>query len=259
MLVLIYLVLCFSCSDKKEAPTLFLQNNVIQLAPPRITASSTIIDSTVIVKAELKMDGVSIRYTDNGEIPTEKSELYKGDLKLSKARNYKFKAFHKDWEPSEVSEIQLFDKGQKPKAFLLQTSASEIYPGQGLNTLFNNKKGSLAFRDVQWMGYDTISVMISDFKAETNIKKLTIGYLTDTKSWIFPPESVSIIVNNKDSITVSIPTLSEGEYKALSSVKIPINKNVETVKVSVKNSILPSWHPGNGNSAWLFMDEWIFN
>ena len=260
LLVVFCCCFLFNCSEKKEqASTSFLKNNTLELAPPRVVAPSTIIDSIVTVNAELKMEGVTIRYTYNGEEPTENSMLYQNSLELSKEGKYKFKAFHQDWKPSATSEIELFKKGIKPQAFLFKTEASKVYPGIGKGTLFNNKKASLAFKDIQWLGYDTTTVAVVDFKTSVAIKKITIGYLVDTKSWIFPPEKVSVIINEEDSVSVVIPKFKEGEYKRLNSVKIPINKVVETLKIKVVNSRLPDWHPGASNGAWLFMDEWIFN
>ncbi|WP_299115040.1 chitobiase/beta-hexosaminidase C-terminal domain-containing protein [uncultured Winogradskyella sp.] len=259
LVVLFVGVFILSCSNEKEQKTNFVQEDTIELAQPRVIASSRIIDSSVVIKADLKMEGIIIRYTENEEEPTEKSKIYKNQLEISKAGNYNFKAFHSDWKQSSTTSLKVFEGGILPPVFSWKTIASKSYPGQGAQTLINNKLGGLNFKDSQWMGFDTTAVAVIDFKIPKRISKLSVSYLVDTKSWIFPPENVSVIVNQKDTISVNIPKLPEGKYKQLDAVVIPIDREIETLKINVVNTILPSWHPSNGNNAWLFMDEWIFN
>ena len=48
--------------------------------------------------------------------------------------------------------------------------------------------------------------------------------------------------------------------KAMMSFNIPIDQEVSTLDITVKNlGQIPDWHDGKGYKAWLFMDEWIFN
>ena len=127
-------------------------------------------------------------------------------------------------------------------------------------TLFNNKKASVKFRDSQWVGFDSIAKASVSFPKKTYIESLTIGYLVDSKSWIFPPEQVTLYLNDKDIINVNIPALATKEIVQLDDVKIPIKKELKTLTIQVTNvQKLPEWHPGKGAKAWLFMDEWIFN
>lgn len=255
---------CFfmlSCFDKKEQTltTDFVKADSVALAPPRVFASQRIIDSFVTVKAELKMGGVVIRYTDNGEEPTKKSKIYKSYFEANKASTYSFKSFHNDWKPSKTTQIKIFEKGILPSSFSWKTFASQSYPGVGAQTLVSNTLASLDFTDNQWLGYDTTAIADLKFRDKKLIKKMSVSYLVDTKSWIFPPEKISVIINETDSISVAIPQLENGDNKKLKAIEIPINKTVENLKIEILNTTIPDWHPGSGTKAWLFMDEWIFN
>lgn len=257
---LIFVFICvfmISCSQKEQKN--YVQTNEVPLAQPRVSATNTIIDSSVVVTADLGMKGVRIFYTNDRTEPTQESLLYTKPLNIQKQGEYRFKAFHPDWKPSEIVSLTLFEKGIIPDKIDWMTNASDSYPDEDLLSLINNKKGSLNFRDVEWAGFDSIAKATVNFEEKKFIEGMTVGYLIDTKSWIFPPKEVTIYTSKKDSIHLNILLKSKGELKKLDFIHIPINRetNFLTIKISAMN--LPEWHPGKGNKAWLFLDEFIFN
>jgi len=254
--VLIFVILSIGCAKKND----YLQEREIALVQPIVKATSTIIDSSVVLTANLRMKDVDLFYTDDGTIPNENSLKYSGPLSIKKEGVYSFKAFHADWKPSAISKLKLYKKGKIPETINWETSVSATYPGIGDLTVLNNKKGSLDFRDKQWFGYDSIAKATVYFKEKTLIDNITIGYLVDTKSWIFPPSEVKVYLNGEFFLTVDFKELYEDNIAKLDDVEIPINRKLNTITIEVKNTTqLPEWHPGKGFKAWLFMDEWIFN
>ncbi len=252
------LVIC-SCNENKKV---LLQANMVNLAQPKIIASNAIIDSFVTVKANLKLDGVAIHYTTNGEEPKISSKRYTEPIKIEEACVYKFKAFHEDWKPSNTSVLALYNKGLAVDTIIMHTTASKQYSGLGNHTLINHNKGTLNFRDVQWVGYDTIGKSTLVLKDRTYVKSLTVGYLTDVASWIFPPSHVAVVIDgdetSKQIVTIEVPeTFSE---KKIDDIVIPINRKSKSLTIAVSNlQEIPKWHDGAGAKAWLFMDEWILN
>ncbi len=259
LIIVVLILLSFSCA-KKEDTSHYLKQKEIALVAPRVEANSTIIDSMVTIQAELRLEGTKLYYTTNNTEPTEQSTLYSKPLTTKNAATYTFKAFHNDWKPSNSTTLKLYKKGIPLNNVLWHTQAHNSYPGLGETTLTNNKKASRQFRDSQWLGFDSIAKATINFEKETFIKTLIIGYLIDTKSWIFPPKDITILVNKKDTIAVTLNKHLEIGMVALEDVPITINKDVKTITVAVNNTKqLPEWHPGKGLKAWLFMDEWIFN
>lgn len=246
-------------SCKQQPRIEFLQQNSVSLAQPRVIANKTFIDSFVTIQAYLKVKDVAIHYTSNGEVPSLNSEKYTQPIKVSNPGIYKFRAFHNNWKPSEVTEIELFKKGISAEAILWHTKASEKYIGQGSQTLINQTKATLNFTDNQWVGFDSVAVATVMFKEKTFIKLVTISYLNDVSSWIFPPESIEVVVNNDKKIKSLIP-LKEGVDKKNETLSVPIETEVFSLKIQVNNlQSIPEWHEGKGQKAWLFMDEFIFN
>ena len=259
LIILLLILINFGCAKKEDTNT-YLKQEEIPLVQPRVEANNTIIDSTVTIQAELRLEGTKLYYTTDNTEPTEQSTQYTTPLITENAGTYKFKAFHNDWKPSESTTLKLYKKGIALNNILWHTQAHNSYPGLGEETLINNKKASKQFRDSQWVGFDSIAKATINFEKETFIKTLTIGFLIDTKSWIFPPSSITLVINKKDTISVTLNRHLKMGMVALKDLPITINKGVTSITVTVNNTQqLPEWHPGKGLKAWLFMDEWIFN
>lgn len=256
--VLMLFVVFVSCTETKKQ--IYLQDNELSLVAPRVIANTTIIDTTAILTAASPLNGAQIFYTNNGTTPTQESLLYKAPIIANTSGSYRFKSFHPDWKASDVSEVKLYNKGVVTKSLKWKIKAHESYPGLGNETIINQKKGSTNFKDEQWVGFDTIANASITFKEKIYIESLTIGYLIDTKSWIFPPKSVTLTFNQKEQFKVVVPILKEKDLKKLSDIQIPIRKDLNSISILVENTKkLPQWHLGKGLKAWLFMDEFIFN
>ncbi|MFD1614130.1 chitobiase/beta-hexosaminidase C-terminal domain-containing protein [Gelatiniphilus marinus] len=260
LLIQLCLVFCVALSCKQQTETGFLKQNTISLAQPRVIANKTLIDSFVTIYAMLKVDDVVIRYTSNGEEPSLNSEKYKQPIQASKPGIYKFKAFHNHWKPSKVTEVELLKKGISADAVLWHSKASEKYKGQGANTVINQTKASLKFTDNQWVGFDTTAISTIKFNKKTHIKSVTISYLNDLTSWIFPPERITIFINNDSKKEHILKPLNQLVDRKNETVKIPIETEVLSLKIQINNlQSIPKWHEGKGQKAWLFIDEFIFN
>ncbi len=256
--------LCFMfflmLSCKQEEQTNFLQQNSISLAQPRVIVNKTFIDSFVAIRAHLKVENVAIHYTSNGNEPSLNSEKYTQPIQVSNPGIYKFKAFHNNWKPSEVTEIELFKKGISADNILWYTKASEKYSGQGDKTVINQTKASLNFTDKEWVGFDTTAISTVKFNKKNHVKSVTISYLNDAASWIFPPESIIIFMDNDSKKEKIIKPLSQLVDKKNGTINIPIDAEITSLKIKINNlQSIPEWHEGKGQKAWLFMDEFIFN
>ena len=262
--VIVYILafILFNCKDKTK--NLFLQQDQISIVQPRLLATNQLIDSVEYLTANLKLEGVKIYYTTNGETPTEQSIEYTKPIKITKPGNYKFRAYHPDWKESDISEKIFYKKGLDIDSIIWHTNANNHYKGVGPLTLNNNKKGALDFKDKQWLGFDTIAKASLKLKGLAQVKSFTIGYLSDPASWIFPPKNITVETSRDgihfNSKTIEIQQLDSISKTEVKSITIPVNENVEYVRIEVRNiDSIPQWHEGKGSKAWLFMDEWVFN
>ncbi|NNC70293.1 MAG: chitobiase/beta-hexosaminidase C-terminal domain-containing protein [Flavobacteriaceae bacterium] len=257
--LILFLVAC--CGEK---PTKYLAKGEISLAPPRTQFNNRLIDSFVMLQADLHLKNVSIHYTSDGQSPTRSSLIYNEPIKVIKPSVYKFRAFHSDWKPSEITTVEFYKKGHIPSEIIWNSKENAHYKGQGKETLINGKKASIDFRDPQWVGFDSIVSVNVIFDKLTMIKSIDIGYLKDQQSWIFPPKDIELIVqtpkNTFEKLQFKGEVLKEMEERAMKNLNVDINKEVKSIQFTIQNvQALPEWHEGKGNKAWLFMDELIFN
>ncbi|MDY7395575.1 chitobiase/beta-hexosaminidase C-terminal domain-containing protein [Aureibaculum sp. 2210JD6-5] len=249
----------FSCKNEKTKIN-YLQQEEVQLVQPRIIASNTVIDSFVTIKADRNIDGTTVFYTEDGTEPTKESTKFSGEIKVKEPKELKFKAFHNNFKASETASIKLYQKGHSANSIEWFTNVNKKYLGSGNTTVINGKKASLEYNNSQWMGFDTIAKATVKFDKKTYLKSIDIGYLNDPGSWIFPPSEIKVIVNEKDKLTFQLEPLKTLTDREMMNFTVPINQEVSTLHISIKNvEQIPDWHEGNGNKAWLFMDEWIFN
>ncbi len=258
-LFLVLVAFFLNCTSKTENVTGYLQNQQVKLSPPRVSTTSAIIDSSIVLSCEFKMEGAKVRYTTDGTEPNKNSKSYEKPIRMFQAGIISFKGFHSDWVSSETVMVKTYKKGIDPATIHWQTRPNEKYPGKGNKGLIDHKKASFNFKDEQWVGFDSIAQAKLDFGQSRRIEKITVTYLVDTGSWIFPPQNVTVYLNDTDSIQVEIPKVKTA-IKTLADIEIPIEKEVKQLVIRIQNlTELPEWHAGKGNKAWLFMDEWIFN
>lgn len=250
---------------KQDTSHKLLQENEIQLVKPRLKASNTIIDSTVTLSAELRLDKAKIFFTENGEEPTEKSLAYQGPILVSEAATYRFKAFHPFLRPSETEEIEFVMKGYKVDSIIWLQPLSDQYVGQGPRTLVNHVKANNNYLNKEWLGFDKPVGLVCRFKQKTSISSIDIGYLSHPGAWIFPPARISIDVSHdgmyfEKKIEEVVPALQKAMDASLATYHLDINEDVLAIRIHFDNvQKIPDWHDGAGNEAWLFMDEIIFN
>ncbi|WP_282087901.1 chitobiase/beta-hexosaminidase C-terminal domain-containing protein [Aquimarina algiphila] len=268
-IVVIVLVVCvYSCkknNKENEFTKTYVQKEEIQLVNPKIIVNNVIIDTSSSIIASLPLDQTVIRYTTDGNEPTETSEKYTDIISISESGTYTFKAFHPEFKSSGSEQVSFFKKGIDVDIFSLITPLNKQYPGQGESTLVNHKKGTLNFRDGEWIGVTEPFIAIIDFKTKIFLDSVDIGYLVNTDAWIFPIQNVSIAFseNGADFTDIepqeTLEKLKTGSTK-LDNVHIPVAKKLKKLKIKISNvTSIPEWHQGKGNPAWLFMDEWIFN
>ncbi|MGK0252678.1 MAG: hypothetical protein ACI9OE_000122 [Mariniflexile sp.] len=262
LLWVLIILLLLGC--KRPYQELFLQQNQISLAQPRIQRANTIIDSFVIVKVDLGIEDADIYYTSDGSQPTTSSVKYKAPFKVTENNTYKFRAFHANWKASETSTMTFYKKGHVPDEIIWFSKENMKYKGEGSLTLINQKKAALPFNNPQWVGFDSIVNAKVVFKDKTMIKSIDIGFLSDPQSWIFPPSEIIVYIDDtdksSDKITSQINEMLNMVPSEMGNINLEINREVKSIRLEINNlQSIPKWHDGSGNRAWLFMDEWIFN
>jgi predicted alpha-1,2-mannosidase len=169
------------------------------------------------------------------------------------------------WSPVVKS---LFSKRDPSVSLKLETQYANQYAASGPNTLIDGVRGGADFRTGDWQGYfgKDLNAVVS-FEEARELSSIGISCIRDIKSWIFYPERIGISYSLDGINYTALPDLTYTEattddYEP--KIKTCIQQLKEPTKVKyIKYSVYnpgkcPTWHLGNGNDSWIFMDEFLF-
>ncbi|MDW3195022.1 MAG: chitobiase/beta-hexosaminidase C-terminal domain-containing protein [Cytophagales bacterium] len=227
-----------------------------QLAPPAIEATQPFFETSSTVSLDLDVEGVELRYALEGEEVTENSPLFKRPITVKISATIKAKAFHRDYQPSEMVSVQVFriTKGKDINVSYSPDPAPQ-YAGQGAASLFDSRKGSMNFRDGHWLGFSSDTVTF-EIRADTSIDQLNLSVLADHGSWIFAPSRIEVWKGETQVGQWKTAPPTAFASKTFQFITIPLENKVQgTIQVNVLMDEIPAWHDGRGTTPWLFIDE----
>jgi len=234
-------------------------------APPRVVVSPPegSFEKDLTVRLSSDDRGAAIYYTLDGSTPTLNSLRYTKPILLTRSAIVTAAAATGTGLSAELSRAQ-FIQCLKVHAAIFQKSASPEYPGSGESAVIDGKRGSLDFHDKRWLGFqgDNVDVTL-DLGSVREIQGISVGFLQQQGSWVFLPRAVEFFTSPDGT-----------EWKSVSRIENPVSKservlvkdfscqigrtNARFVRIVATNiGTCPSWHPGAGDKAWLFVDEAI--
>ncbi len=203
-----------------------------------------------------------IRYTTDGKKPSKRSNEYTRPLKIDRPAKIRMIALRKGIEPSPVVDTR-FEKIPGDITIELLSEYSSMYTAGGDMALIARVRGGDNFRTGMWQGYQGTGLeAIVDLGKKRRVKSIAAGFLQETGSWIFMPESVEFAVSKDGKgfeiiaeLTHAIPLDLEGSVTR-DFMKAGINRRVRYIRIRARNiGVCPEWHPGAGPPAWIFAAE----
>lgn len=204
-----------------------------------------------------------IRYTLDGSTPTVKSKLYTGPFTVNKTATVKAVSFPEGGRSREASMPLSVHKGfMKKVVFNVEPNCYGSPEGDSL--VLNGLRGNLTFSSGQWVGiHDKDVEAVVDLGEPEEVSKVGVGILIDTSNWIFSPREVEVegSLNGTDYQSLGkreIPVL-EKDTKGSPLLEFsfpPLRLQYIRIKARPTQAI-PAWHPGRGNSTFIFFDEFI--
>ena len=204
-----------------------------------------------------------IRYTMDGSDPTATSELYKSPIEIQTACTLKATVFQNGKAMSKPIEQKFLKHKAMGCKVSLVNPASPSYPGTGAFTLSNGVEGTINFTDKKWLGFNgTDMIALLEFENPQDINSIKINAIQANPSWIFLPKEVIYEVSS-DGINftrlglvknnIPVGELTKAIYPFLLKKEV---KNVKFIRITAKNlGKCPKGHNGEGQAAWLFVDE----
>jgi hypothetical protein len=140
---------------------------------------------------------------------------------------------------------------------------SPRYRGRGDTTLVDGMHGSTDLQDNLWQGFEGLDLdVIIDLHQTRTVRQVTVTFLENQYSWIFPPKEVTVAASVDGEEFRTVGLLRQGDIRpspapTIRDLAVPCDSTVARyLRVVARNQqVCPGWHPGAGGTAWLFVDE----
>ncbi len=235
-----------------------------QIVPvPFVVEGNPMFSGSTQVKLGDADSTADIYYSLDGTEPSVASSLrLDGSFVLDASTTVKAIAVRADKKQSLTLTAQ-FRKSPEGRTIVLGTSYSAQYPAGGEAALIDGLRGSTNWRVGRWQGYlgQDLDATVDLGKVQA-IRKLAVGFLQDTGSWILMPTQVTFAISEDgihfsdfDPVPNSVPDRDYQTVVRDFEATLRPSK-ARYVRVRAKNyGTLPAWHSGAGSPAWLFVDE----
>ena len=227
----------------------------------------TIFNNSESLTLRHPMPGVNILYTIDGKDPdTTSSPVYQKPIPIPGPTIVKARAIMPGWYASDINEWVLYAKGLKPSEAILLTDPDPKHSLQGGTSLIDGNKAESNNLMVNWLGFRNNSCKVRfRFDQPDTINKVVLSMANNHGSYIFPPESISVLggtdSNHLKPIGKLIP-VQPNKYGKVGNqaYTVAVKKgSYKYILVEVNPVLsLPQWHSGKRERGWIFMDEVFF-
>lgn len=213
------------------------------------------------------IDDAPIYYTLDGTEPTASSTKYDGKFSIRENSEMKAVAIREGGNTSKVlsEKINASKASYKPVALLTKPDPNYKYGGEGMlvDGLFGS---STNYKTGKWLGFNgTDIVAIIDMLEPTEISTAEVRNCVVTGDWIFDASEIILESSNNDSIFTAVNSqklldANTTHWSDITTHTLSFDPvTARYYKLTLKPTVMPAWHPGKGNKAYLFIDEITLN
>ncbi len=213
----------------------------------------------ISLELSLPSDEGEIHYTTDGTVPIINSIKYLNQVEIKKSILFKAAYFEKGEIKGNIIQQQFYVDKSTGKNITLLKEPNKSYNTGGAFTLVDGIKGRIPWYGKEWLGFlgdDMIAEI--DLGSIQYISIVDVGLLNDENSWIYLPKKIEIYTST-DGIEYTLRgQANEDEIKRFGEdILVHIEETkARFVKVKAINyGKIPNGKPGEGNDAWLFVDE----
>lgn len=208
------------------------------------------------------IDDAPVYYTLDGTEPGPSSLRYEHKFSIREDTELRAIAIRNGIKSKVYHETIAVSKSSFQPVELL-TSPAPNYGYDGTGMLVDGLYGkNTNYRTGRWIGFqgeDLVAVI--DMLQSTEISSLEVRNAVVTGDWIFDASEIVLEASN-DGITYSLVAEEkindehDDHWVDISKHSLSFDPTIARYfKVTIRPSLMPSWHPGNGNRAFIFVDE----
>lgn len=238
---------------------------VYSLAPPYLKFESVFFTVAAQLDMEFALQGAAIHYTLNGASPTEQDPVYHQPLRISDSITVvTARSFAPLYLPSVPVRVNFYPAGL-PIHHLTGPSPHPRHPGNHPLGLYDQKGGFCSSASANWQGFDQDLIQLECYlEKDQPIKQVLVHVLQQESSWIFLPSRIEVEALQSGKTTFQHCGQWKAEVQSSQSptqcvpILIPLPDSVSTSCIRLRIhgvTSIPSWHPAQGQHAWVFIDE----
>jgi len=204
-----------------------------------------------------------VYYALDGSDPDTASMLYKEPIVIDHTVTIKAGIFdHGQLKEKYAKKSIIFHKAVGKPAEL-KSLPSKKYSGKEALTLVDGMTGSRRYNDGYWLGFKGNDLDFAiDLEKETPVHQVSVNFYQRQRSWIFLPVKVVIeVLDSSGNVVASQTVLPKTDPRTKGVIIEPFTAQFtdvsgQYVRVTGKNKgTCPDWHPGAGDTCWIFADE----
>jgi len=204
----------------------------------------------------------SIHYTLDGSDPDSNSPKFTKPIVIEADATVKARAIAADGRRSQIATAK-FHSLPHDWRITLESKYSSQYTGGGDFALIDGIRGTTNWSGGAWQGYwGKDFVALIDLGNVQTVSQVGAGFLQDVGSWIWMPRRVEIELSTDGKtfgpalpVANDVSERQEGVVTRDFVTTIP-PQNARYIRIRAVNfGKIPSWHPGSGGDAWIFVDE----
>ena len=230
-----------------------------------IEADGAVTEGKQRIRCSTPFNDQQIYYTTDGAEPTLRSVRYTEPFLIDRSSLIRARIFV-DNQPSGLTEKYFLVHKAVGNLLHLNSTYSTYdpaYAGGGPLGLLDGLRGSENYKDGRWQGYQGQDLdVVIDLQQTTEIKRISVGFLQSSYSWILMPLRVQFWISaDGDHYTLAeeVPTTVDPKEEGTIVRDFTAEfKDLTTrfVRVVAKNAgKLPAWHHAAGGEAFMFADE----
>jgi len=250
-------------ADDADAPVARIDGGAAVVPVPVVRAGG----DSFRVRAEVRLQATSpelkIFYTTDGSEPDARSTPYRAPFHVEQPTTIKAVAFDARGARSRPVVARLH-RIPHEWAVRVVSKYDPQYTAGGPVGLIDGRRGGANFRTGAWQGHRGDFEAVIDLGRVTGVSKVSAGFLQDVRSWIWMPTRVEFDLSldgesyeRAGAVETDVPARDEA-VTVKDFVREFARREARYLRVRAYNyGVIPAWHAGAGDRAWVFVDEII--
>ncbi|MEE4178480.1 MAG: FN3 associated domain-containing protein [Bacteroides sp.] len=208
------------------------------------------------------LEGGGIVYTTDGTEPDMNSLKYSGPVEINQSLTLKARAFRDGHLMGIPAEQEFHFHKASGRDVMYKHQPNPRFMANAPNILTDGLRGSIMLRP-NWHGFQGEDVVATiDLEEVQAINSLTLGTLQRHVDWVFAPQWVKLEISLDGKTYIEAgktsPPVVNDLPQAVDFFMQFENLEARFLRITARNfGACPSGHPGEGQPAWLFVDEII--